>query len=150
MYFCLMSVWKLHRKVDQLWSTLNGCNSKNSQRMTTPLSKMIALFVLNRWYQNEAGRARGAWARPEKVWWVLVDWSRPWKIMRVFRCRLRSRLGGPRVNNSAILIHIWKVDIIQSTKYPKYSGRIQYQAFLFSTGIITNIQEKVIKYSRKI
>ena len=31
------------------------------------------------------------------VWRALVDWSRPWKITRVFRCRLRSTLGGPRV-----------------------------------------------------
>ena len=36
--------------------------------MTTPLSKIAALFVLNRWYQNEAVRARDACARPEEVW----------------------------------------------------------------------------------
>ena len=31
------------------------------------------------------------------VWRALVDWSRHWKITRVFRCRLRSTLGGPGV-----------------------------------------------------
>ena len=36
--------------------------------MTTPLSRIAALFVLNRWYQNEAVRARDAYARPEEVW----------------------------------------------------------------------------------
>ena len=42
----------------------------------------------------------------------------------------------------------WKlITDVQSTKYPKYSGRIQSQTFLFSTGIITNSQEKVIEYS---
>ena len=35
--------------------------------MTTPLSRIAALFVLNRWYQNEADRARDAYARPEEV-----------------------------------------------------------------------------------
>ena len=50
--------------------------------MTTPLSKIAALFVLNRWYQNEAGRARDAWARPEKVWQRCVAGA----------CRLKSPL----------------------------------------------------------
>ena len=54
--------------------------------MTTPLSKIAALFVLNRWYQNEAVRARDACARPEKVWRRCVAGA----------CRLKS----PMENNA--------------------------------------------------
>ena len=86
MYLSLMSVRKFRKNPRKNWSTLNGCNSKNSQRMTTPLSKITALFVLNRWYQNEAVRARDACARPEKVWRRCVAGA----------CRLKS----PMENNA--------------------------------------------------
>ena len=40
-----MSVGKYRKNPRKNWPTLNGCNSKNSKRMTTPLSKM-ATFPL--------------------------------------------------------------------------------------------------------
>ena len=42
-----------------------------------------------------------------------------------------------------------KTDIAQSMKYRKFSDRIRSQNLALSTGIITNSQEKVLKYCRK-
>ena len=70
--------------------------------MTTPLSRIAALFVLNRWYQNEADRARDAYARPEEVWRRSV--AEAWRLksptedrMRFPQATLVDR-GVPRVN----------------------------------------------------
>ena len=43
--FKFESVGKYRKNPWKNWSTLNGCNSKNSKRMTTPLSKMVALLI---------------------------------------------------------------------------------------------------------
>ena len=71
--------------------------------MTTPLSKIAALFVLNCWYQNEAFRERDAYARPEEVWWRCVAgaWrlESPTEDETCFPQATAVDLGVPRVND---------------------------------------------------
>ena len=84
--------------------------------MTTPLSRIAALFVLNRWYQNEADRARDAYARPEKVWRRCV--AEAWRLksptedrMRFPQATLVDR-GVPRVNHVSFGILIESLKLV--------------------------------------
>ena len=81
--------------------------------MTTPLPKIVALFVLNCWYQNEAVRARDACARPEKVWGRCVAGA--WRLESpkedgaCFPKATGVALGALRVKKPKLTLNVWLV-----------------------------------------
>ena len=109
MHLSLMSVGK-YRKTPRIYLlTLNGCNSKNSKRMTTPLSKMVALLISSPLTPRRGLGSAGSLSEVKKG----VAWSWHGRVAQICaEGNMGKNSVGANLRRRKVIIRNWKVKSI--------------------------------------